>query len=261
MSENIFGNIPYKACFYGAIAESFYGHKSEVEEIEKLRELLCAFKVGEFGNIQQLILMVDSPNRDVRQYCHQLLAHVCNHDQLDGFRRILNIDLEIDEAQRIIVRLGETLSLNAIPIIFDIVDELDDPELYGYASMALHNIFPWDGVDDDDFFVSDKKHSYMRSASELDLQYYYYRGKPIFIGDVAKELINSATVSYKENKPVVLVRQAQILSNFSGVKCPIENAVMVGETKISSVMSYVKTLARSNNWKKGVKYFYGHEVN
>ena len=215
LSENIFGNIPYKACFYGAVTDSFSEYKSEIEDIEKLRALLFAFKAGDFKNINQLVLMVDSPDENVRQYCHQLLAYVCDHKLVDGFRRILNIDLEINEVQRVIVRLGETLSLNAIPIIFDIVDEFDDSELYGFASMALHNIFPWNGIDEDDFFDSDEKYSYMRAASELDLHDYYYRGSTVFIGDVTKELINAATVSYKEGKPVVLFRQAQILSNFS----------------------------------------------
>jgi hypothetical protein len=261
MGENIFGDIPYRACFYGASSECFDGYKSEIEEVEQLRTMLCAFKAGDFQSIQQLVLMVDSLDRDVRQYCHQLLAHVCNHDQVDGFRSILEIDLEIDEAQRVIVRLGETLSLNAIPIIFEVIDELDDPELYGFASMALHNIFPWDGIDDEDFFESDKKSSYMSASSELDLQHYYYRGNPVFIGDVAKELITSATVSYKETKPAVLVRQAQILSSFSGVQCPIENSAMVGDLEFDSVLNYVKTVAGIHNWKKGAKYFFGNEIN
>ncbi len=260
MSENIFGSTPYKACFYGAVSENFEMYKSNIEEVERLRSLLLAFKAGDFKEVQQLVLMVSSPNKDVRQYCHQLLAHVCNHDSVDGFRGVLNIDLDIDEAQRVLVRLGETLSLNAIPIIFDIVDEMDDPELYGFASMALDNIFPWPGLDDEDFFESDKKYSYMTLASKLDLQHYYYRGIPVFVGDVAKEVITSATVSYRESRPVVLVRQAQLVSNFSGIQCPIENSMMIGDVEMNSVMNYVKELAGSRDWKKGSKYFYGYEI-
>jgi hypothetical protein len=88
---------------------------------------------------------------------------------------------------------------------------------------------------------------------------YCYRGQPIFIGTVTKELVEAAIIANREQRPVSLFQQFYILSTFSGIPCPVQHGQTVSGQDVKAVFHYVKSIAQSG-WKRDVKYFYRFEV-
>lgn len=251
--NNIFGTVPYRGGNYGSV-EELNVTTCEVEELSALTSMLVEFKHGKFDRLNELEMMMGHPNYDVRQYCHQLMAHTCNHKNVFSFRRALEMSSSIEETQRILLRLGETLSLNAVSIVLDFIDETDDDELYFYAAMALENLLSIT-IEETDFQTKDVRSICTVMIKDLNSEYYYYRGRPIFPGDVTKQLIILVTSAYGEKKPLILIEDAEILANFSGVECPVKNRMMMHDEEMKALMDYVKIIA-SIPWKKGSKYFY-----
>ena len=132
MTMSAFGQLPYRAAPYTSTVDASADATAEVEEAGLLRSLLHDLMRGDLGRTHELAALVDAPNRDVRQYCHQLLADVCSHEQVDAFRAVLQVDaLEPDEVCRVLVRLGDTLSPRAVPVILAVAREIDDAEAAG----------------------------------------------------------------------------------------------------------------------------------
>ncbi|QDT46396.1 hypothetical protein Pan258_04150 [Symmachiella dynata] len=254
-----FGIAPYRAC-------SFYGKHGIVESVEngehtstKLRDVLEACKQGDFTGVSELASLMKDVSFDIRQYAVQLFAHVCSHQQVECFEGAVEVAEDSSELCRVAIRLGETLSLNAIPILLSMQAEYADEEVTGFVCTALRNILPIDEVTEETIDSCDANGLYATETAALDAKAYYYRGQPVFIGDVAKELIQAALVANREQQGAVLVRQPQMLSHFSGIECPVGNGQLIADDVVGSVYDYVEVLAKME-WHKGVKYFYHHII-
>ena len=253
-----FGTLPYRACFCGAAEEDALLEGND-GPADQLKQLVQECKQGDFSNIDALSSLMTDGSFDVRQYSHQLFAHVCNHKKLSCFENAVAAVEDRTELCRLVVRLGETLSLQAIPLLLSIQDDHADEELDGYVCMALRNILPLPEVSEDTIGSCDAKSLYSSAIEQLNTDLYYYRGQPVFVGDVTKELVQASLIANRENRSIVLVRQPQVLSNFSGVECPVTHGQSVTESDVNAVFDYVEGLAKLP-WRRGVKYFYGHVI-
>jgi hypothetical protein len=248
-----FGTNLYKRAWYCDIVET------DSSEMKGLIRLLSDFKQGRFQEMDHLSALLRSSSDDVRKYALQVFVDVCSHAHVPLLEGALQVSKTLDETRGILLRLGQTLSLEAIPILFEWWRELDDFETDAYVCQSLRTILPLGGVDEYSIRDKDAEALYKEAVSSLDRSSYYYRGRPVFVGDVTKELINACTVAYKERTPCSLGMQPQILSNFSGVKCPVAYGEMISDVSMEQIFSYVKTLAQMS-WKKGAKYFFHNEI-
>ena len=208
--------------------------------------------------MEKLVPLIADLSYDVRQYSQQLFASVCNHKQVKYLENALETTTDPSELQRLVVRLGETLSPSAIPVLLSCKEAHDDDELDEYIGTALRIILFPEMVTESSLSQPNGT-GLARAVEELEPSKYYYRGRPVFAGDVTKELVVAAVVANRERRAVVLVRQAQILSNFSGIECPIKHGQPVSDDDMNKVFSYVDVLAKIN-WKAGEKYFYRHPI-
>lgn len=248
-----FGTVPYKRTWYTDVAEN------SSAEMQSLINVLVQLRNGRFDQVELLIPFLSHPNFDVRQYAHQLFADVCTNQQVKFFEEALKASKTLDEARRIILRLGETFSLSAIPILLDWRNELDGAEVDEYVCHALRTLFPLREVNQYSIAELDVFDLYEKALTGLDRSDYYYRGKPLFVGDVTKELIVACTAAYREKKYAALLMQPQILSNFTGMQCPVMNGKPVVESDMKKVFGYVSKIAETP-WKEGHKYFFGNEI-
>lgn len=256
--ETEFGAVPYRACQYGEIDEvtDSLGH-SHPHPI--LLELLRECKRGDFHNASALAsLMVDS-SYDVRQYSQQLFAHVCNHAMISSFERVFDVVQDAAELCRFAVRLGETLSLQAIPLILGLQTAYDDDDLAGYIWTAVRMIYPLDDLSEERIRSDDIGLLYAPVLERANASHYYYRGRPVIVGDVTKELVEASLIANRSGGSVVLINQPQILSNFSGLQCPIVHGQEISDGDVNAVLTYVEKLAELP-WTRGSKYFYKHII-
>ncbi|MBY0595217.1 hypothetical protein K4569_01805 [Bacillus bingmayongensis] len=98
---------------------------------------------------------------------------------------------------------------------------------------------------------------YLEYINTIDTNLYYYFRKPVFPGDLAKELIQKSMISLKFKKNLGIDLVPTLLSVWSGVKCPVEYNQIVDDKKYKEVIDYVTKLSNFN-WEVGKKYFYGN---
>jgi len=142
-----FGTIPYKRAWYLDVVSS-----GSVD----MRPLICVLEMlrnGNFEEVRSLVPLLTHSSLDVRLYAQQLFADVCSNDDACAFNLALEASKTLDETRRIVLRMGQTLSLSVIPILLTWREALNDPEIDEYVCDALSAILPIDGVDQ--FSVSD----------------------------------------------------------------------------------------------------------
>ena len=248
-----FGTIPYKRAWYLDVVSS-----GSVD----MRPLICVLEMlrnGNFEEVRSLVPLLTHSSLDARLYAQQLFADVCSNDDACAFNLALEASKTLDETRRIVLRMGQTLSLSVIPILLTWREALNDPEIDEYVCDALSAILPIDGVDQFSVSRPNLRKTYEAKIASLDASSYYYRGKKLFLGDIAKELIVASTVAFKEKTKVIAASQAQILSNFCGQKCPVVNGQLVTGSDMDALLSYVEVIA-ATKWKVGSKYFFRHEI-
>jgi hypothetical protein len=263
-SASQFGSRPYKGSLYGpAVGKESQGgtagSSAVADEMERLQRLLTRLKAGDFGAVEELSHLLLSKDYDVRQYACQLYAHVCNHQQVGALKQSLIHAEDTYEIQRVIMRLGHTLSQRAIPIILEFRRDIGESEIDDHIYDAIELILGKsvrNVLDLEDQSVVEKYHDF---AAQLDPSVCFYYGQPVFVGDVTKELIVAAMVSLKEHRGVILRYQPQLLSNFSGIPCPIHYGDVITEEVIQKVIDYVNVLSEGH-WVKSRKYFYRHII-
>jgi hypothetical protein len=247
-----FGSFPYKRSWYLDVAEPR-------PETEELLCLLSEFKKGDFKNVDSLAPLMSSASLDVRKYALQLFADVCANEQVHLAEQALHAAPSLDEVRHVLFRLGETFSLRAIPLLLEWREELGDSDTDEYVSDALGKLMPLPGVDERTAGELDLISLYTSQIKKQDASLYFYRGRPIFVGDVTKELIVRCTVAYKEKRNCMISMRSQILSNFSGIECPVVPGQLILDADMENVFSYVQRLA-AMKWERGKKYFFQYEV-
>jgi hypothetical protein len=257
-----FGQVPYRECSYGEPRSG-----PGVDEISSdspddvvLRAVLESLKVGQFSAVERLKPFITHSSYDLRQYSHQLFAQVCNHTQVAWFLDALETIEFPEETYRLALRLGETLSCNALPVLRRISERHgDDSEVCEYILLALNILGNATDVAD----VAPERDA-IRSALDqmegtLAPPQYVYRGRPVFIGDVTKELVTAALIANREKRPAILLQQPTLLSNFTGMLCPVQGGQTVSDTEMEAVFEYVRKIAKKP-WMKGTKCFYEFEI-
>jgi hypothetical protein len=248
-----FGSIPYKRSNYNIV------EKKCDEEMLSLIQCLMNFKEGKFNAIDELILFLSNNSMDIRNYACQLFSDVCSYKNVHHFNNAWELVETHKDIRSLILKLGDTLCLTAIPILLSWREDLEDVGFDGYICQSLANIYPLQGVDEYNIDDIDINELYNNTIEKLDKSTYYFKGMPVFLGNISKDLIIKCQVSHKEKKQAFLVSEPQILSNFSGIVCPISLNESVDEKCLTSIYNYVNQIA-GMPWKKGSKYFFSHEV-
>ncbi|MEL6897373.1 MAG: hypothetical protein AAFP90_14820 [Planctomycetota bacterium] len=250
-----FGTTPYRGCHYGdkncALADAS-------GEIGELQQILTRLKNGSFEAVSDLVPFTRSASFDVRQYAQQLLAHVCTNEQVIEFQSSIESVEEIDEACRLAIRLGESLSINGVDLLLNLREDFQDGKVNDFVFTGLRVLLPLQSSDcelDDD----ELRQACSSLMSTLPRDEYFYRGEPVAIGEICKELITLCLVANREKKSLVAFRQPQILSNFSGIICPVEHGQNVDDAAMNKVFDYVEVLSKMA-WEVGKKYFYQQSV-
>jgi hypothetical protein len=261
-----FGTIPYRGYRYGPVSQESRTQilaklREEKNDPRRLRLILELLKKGDWSARDLLVPMLESPYLDVRMYSAELFAYVCTHDQVELLKRSLVVVEDLDELMRVILFIGETLSLRAAQLLWQFREEMggEYQEFSGYIHSALTDILSLDGVDEYSLDDPGARQAFDREVMSLDPTYYYYEGKPIFIGDLTKKVITYAAIARTERTKFGLVDEPRVLSNFSGVNCPVGYGRRVDDDGLGAVLKYTEQLGRIK-LEKGMKYFYGHPV-
>src|SRR5262249_25011317 len=149
-----FGTIPYRPYRYGAVSvdhrEQIAANlKGTTDEPRRLKLILEILKKGDFSATELLVPLLTSTSYSVRLYAAGLLADVCRHDQVHHLEKSFWAAEDVNEVFSLIMALGMTFSINAIPLLWQIRKALgEQPELDGLTHHALTSILCLDGIDE-----------------------------------------------------------------------------------------------------------------
>src|SRR6185369_11996875 len=169
-----FGSIPYKRYWYLDVAEPR-------PETEELLYLLAEFKKGNFKNVDSLARLMSSASLDVRKYTLQLFADVCANEQVHLAEQALDSAATMDETRHVLLRLGETFSLRAIPMLLERKEALADADTDEYVWGALRTLLPLPGVNEGTCRENGLLSLYASHIERQDSSLFYYKGQPIFV--------------------------------------------------------------------------------
>jgi hypothetical protein len=95
---------------------------------------------------------------------------------------------------------------------------------------------------------------------------YIFNGAPLFLGDIAISMQHRMQVAISLDPPGILGDGTgpTLISAASGLECPVSYATVMTPDKVKAVLDYVKEVSAMGKamggWKRGSKYFYGHEI-
>jgi len=95
---------------------------------------------------------------------------------------------------------------------------------------------------------------------------FIFAGKPAFLGDIAIRMQLLMQVALSIQPPAILGDGTgpTLLSAATGIECPVSYTTVMSLDKVKLVLDYVKAVSAMGKaiggWKRGSKYFYGHEI-
>jgi len=264
--KNGFGTIPYRGYRYGPVSQESTAQisaklREATAEPRRLRLILELLKKGDLSARDLLVPMLESPYVDVRMYTAELFAYVCTHDQVNLLKKSLVVAQDLDEVMRVILFIGETLSIRAAQLLWQFRQEMggEYQEFSGYIYTALTDILCLEGVDEYNLDDPGAWQTFEREVTSLDWTSYYHEGLPVFIGELTKKVIIYTAIARTERTKFALVDEPRVLSNFSGINCPVGYGRQVDDDDLGAVLKYTHRLG-GMKWDKGMKYFYGYPV-
>lgn len=155
----------------------------------------------------------------------------------------------------------EMLARSAVPVLLMLLSELGElHEIRDYAFSSLDDLVGFDGtgISEDDFTVEDVT-AHASAVLAAVPATYVLDGKPFSPAGVAKSMTMWAMRAQQTGTRFSNLADAEVLSLWSGVRCPTIAAESIGEAEVDQLVRYASELAKLP-WQPGVKYFYGHPV-
>src|SRR5262245_26523173 len=190
MKEGGFGTLPYRGYRYGSLSRDSLEDitaelKQTTDELDRIKLILELLKRGDFSARNLLVPLLKSKSPEVRRYSAHLFSDTCSNDLVHHLESSYWAAEDPDEALSLILDIGTTFSLQGIPLLWQIKEDIGEyPELNDYIHQALTGILALEGIDEFSLDESRAREACAREVSSLDATKYYREGKPIFPGDL-----------------------------------------------------------------------------
>ena len=211
-----------------------------------LSDVRAEFQRGYFGR-RELLFEIVERNPDVRESdALYLLAAVARHDDVERLVSVLELSQDPVIISRVIHCVGLTLSSRAIPFLWALRSRDSDPDCVADVEFALD-------------IVASSHEPVISGEGGLKGDRYLYHGRPLFVGDITKEIVVESVASMKAERSAMVGYRSRMVSAITGSPCPIDSGVIVSEVLLQKLYEYVKAVA-SMQWVRGTKYYCRHEI-
>lgn len=182
-------------------------------EIDKLRELLTKIstekdcillinellKVGDFSVKELLVQLLNSSKEDnVLNLSIRLFCSIATHDDLLDNKKMNFLSGASENSVATFASCAiDTMSYQVIPYLLALLEEWEDTEVEDGIRNSLEILLNYSEVCGENAAVDDIGEIYLEYINTIDTNLYYYFRKPVFPGDLAKELIQKSMISLK----------------------------------------------------------------
>lgn len=231
-----------------------------------LIEYLAAFQKGDFSRKDDFVeLFTKSGKREVLSVGMRIFMAVCSHSDFELLMDFFEDTGDYDDFRTFLVSVTESLSYQSIPYLLGLHGMWADTPVAGEIAFILNGMLhfaPPDGLFEgkyDSYTTEQIGEAFRAFCQANDLDSYYYDGREVFLGDLTKQLMGIAVYCKGNDETFYSAEIPSILSNSTGMECPVKPDEVVDEGKIGAILDYVEKLSKGN-YEKKCKYFYGHLI-
>lgn len=231
-----------------------------------LVEYLAAFQKGDFSGKGKFVkLFARSKQREVLSVGMRIFMAVCNHGDFELLTDFFENPDDYDDFRTFLASVTESLSFQSIPYLLGLHDLWADTVIAGEIAFILNGMLhfaPPDGLSEGKYGQYTTEQigaAFLEFGEKHDLNCYYYDGKEVFLGDLTKQLMQIALYCKAYNKPFYSAEIPSILSNSTGVACPVKPDDDIDDEKIGAILEYIDQLPKEK-YQKNCKYFYGYLI-
>lgn len=231
-----------------------------------LIEYLAAFQKGDFSRKADFAaLFTKSGDREVFCVGMRIFMAVCSHDDFELLMDFFENPDDYYDIRAFLVSVTESLSYQSIPYLLALHDLWADTVIAAEIAFILNGMLhfaPPDGLYEGkygEYATEQIGEAFMAFGEEYDLNSYYYDGKEVFLGDLTKLLMGTAIYCMRNNKLFYSTEILSILSDSTGMACPVKTDEYVDEEQIGAILKYIDQLPKER-YQRGCKYFYGHLI-
>lgn len=231
-----------------------------------LIEYLTAFQKGDFSRKGDFVkLFTKSRQREVLSVGMRIFMAVCNHDDFELLMNFFENPDDYDDFRTFLVSVTESMSYQSIPYLLALHDLWADSVIAGEIAFILNGMLhfaPPDGLYEGkygEYTTGQIGEAFLAFGENHDLNSYYYDGKEVFLGDFTKRLMEIAIYCKANNEAFYSAEIPSILSNSTGIECPIKPDEFVDEEKIGAILEYIDQLSKGK-YQRNRKYFYGYLI-
>lgn len=247
-----------KGNWFGEREESLYDESNSLEH-NKLLDYLRQFKQGDFSKKLEFIdFLTKSDDSIVYNLGIRIFLSIANHEDFSQIQEFLG-EWEEEKIRIFLAFVDESLSYQTIPYLLALMGEWEETEIEEKISYTVGYMLGYKDVEWRTCSVDELGESFIKFSKKNDLNKYYYSGEEFFVGDLTKTLISDAFICKSNNKPFYYSQISSILSNSTGILCPISTRTVIDDKKINELMDYVRKLA-DLKFERGCKYFYGVKI-
>ncbi|MBS2967916.1 hypothetical protein J9317_03890 [Metabacillus sp. KIGAM252] len=232
---------------------------NEIECMIIIAELL---KLGDFESKQLLIdLLNTAKDEEVLNFCIKLFCSVSSHKDLLNSENLLFLsNVSEKNADTFASSAVYTLSYHVIPYLLALLEEWEDTSVEETIRNSLDIMLDYTDEIGEDATVEEIGELYYNTIKSINRDKYYYYLKPVFPGDLARNLVEKSIISLRSESPLNTHVIPSLLSIWSGLRCPVYYSLVINDAKYKELINYVKTLSNLE-WETGEKYFYGNKIN
>lgn len=229
------------------------------EEEKELLKYIIKFQKGDFSEKEKFVnFFVNNSERKIFVIGMRLFMAIANHEDFS----LLNDFFEERDEEDLRVFLAfveESMSMQAVPYLLALFEDWEETLVGDDIARCICEMTGKEYCQDQVYTIQQLGEYFIEFSNQNDMDYYYYSGIMLFLGDLTKKTIIFAMDCKQRKKPYYADQISSVLSNSVGKKCPVSYGVEITDEIVEELYSYVKSISVMNI-EKGSKYFYNHKI-
>lgn len=228
-------------------------------EENKMIEYIRQFQKGNFQYKKEFVdYFLFSSDHQVFVLGMRLFMAIANHTDFKFLEDFLS-ECEEKQLRVFLAYVQESMSLHAIPYLLPLCEEWEDTNVEKDIARCICGMLGQRYCDEENYEVEQLGELFVEFTKYHDINQFYFNGEEYFSGNLTKMIINVAMACYNKKIAFYTDQIPSILSNSSGIKCPVSYGIMIDDLRIKELYDYVYSISTLEQ-RKGEKYFYKFKV-
>ncbi|MDE7418251.1 MAG: hypothetical protein K2N44_18430 [Lachnospiraceae bacterium] len=248
------------------LMDSFWYKEKEVisldcmgSEEKKLFQFLENFKNGIFDEKEKFVnFFTNATDREIYVMGMRIFMSIARHEDISLLEDFLG-ECDEEHLSVFLAFVEESLSCHTIPYLLALLDTWEETEVAQDIADIICDMLQYESMDEEEYDTEELGKAYVQFCNTHDLDKYYYCGNEMFLGDLTKEMMLVTMECKSQNETFYTDQIPSILSNSTGIGCPVSYGVEITDNIVGQVMEYIEKIAKLGQ-KRGHKYFYNNLI-